>query len=178
MKKKRNDKMIKLIVSICIILLVGLLIPENIIIPVHVATYNDWNHNSFWYYPWGKSVVHKGIDIFAAEGTPIYSATDGISIYSGNYRMGGNIIMILGPKWHVHYYAHMKKSHIGSFKYVRKGQIIGEVGTSGNAKGKPAHLHYSILSPIPSIWKATLEHQGYLKIFFINPHERLTDIGI
>ena len=42
----------------------GYLIPENLSIPVKGATTADWNDHSFWYEPWGKSGVHKGIDIF------------------------------------------------------------------------------------------------------------------
>ena len=41
------------------------------IIPVKGATINDWNSESFWHYPWGKSVVHHGIDIFAKKGTSV-----------------------------------------------------------------------------------------------------------
>ncbi len=45
--------------------------------PVAGATISSYNQNSFWAYPWGKSVTHKGVDIFAKEGTAVLSSTGG-----------------------------------------------------------------------------------------------------
>ena len=50
---------------------------------------------------------------------------------------------------------------------------VGTLGDTGNAKGKQPHVHYSILSLIPLPWKATSEPQGWKKMFFLNPHEKL-----
>ena len=52
-------------------LIIGFLIPQNLKMPVKGATKSDYNSKSFWFYPWGKSVTHKGIDIFAKKGTEI-----------------------------------------------------------------------------------------------------------
>ncbi len=57
--------------AIIILLIVGLLIPEKMTIPVKGATSKDWNHNTFWYEPWGRSGVHKGIDIFGTKTRPL-----------------------------------------------------------------------------------------------------------
>ena len=138
MTKKR--KLFLLIISI---FLFGLLIPEHMCIPVTGATKNSWNKDSFWYYPWGRSGTHKGIDVFAKEGTNVITATSGIVIYKGELSMGGNVIIVLGPKWRLHYYAHLKSFHAHYFDLVSRGEKIGEVGTTGNAKSKPPHLHYS-----------------------------------
>ena len=51
-----------------IVLVVGLIIPENVENPVAKADKNSYNSKSFWFYPWGKSGTHKGVDIFAREG--------------------------------------------------------------------------------------------------------------
>ena len=48
--------------------------PTQLQIPVAGAAPQDWNHDSFWAYPWGKSVVHKGIDIFAPHGSQVVAA--------------------------------------------------------------------------------------------------------
>ena len=58
-------------IGIATLLIIGLLIPEKIMIPVQGATSKDWNHNTFWYEPWGRSGVHKGIDIFGTKNTPV-----------------------------------------------------------------------------------------------------------
>ena len=75
MKKKRRRK---ILIIFLIISLSGLLIPQNLIIPVEGADKNDWNPKTFWYYPWGKSITHKGVDIFAKEGTNVLSSVNGI----------------------------------------------------------------------------------------------------
>ena len=69
----------------------------------------------FLFYPWGKSVTHKGIDIFATKGTKIYSATKGPVIYTGRIKMGGNVVLVLSPGWQLHYYAHLNKIEISEF---------------------------------------------------------------
>ncbi len=166
MKRKRIRK---LFFAFVVISILGLLIPQNIIIPVEKATQNDWHPETFWYYPWGKSVTHKGVDIFAKEGTNVLSSTNGIVLYTGEVGRGGNVILVLGPKWRLHYYAHIKEIKIKSFRYADRGSIIATVGTSGNAVGKSPHLHYSIVTLIPYPWRIDSDRQGWKKMFYLNP---------
>lgn len=152
------------------IVLVGFLLPDNAIIPVESATNKDWNHNTFWYEPWGKSGVHKGIDIFAPIGKPVISAITGFVIFQGKLGIGGNVIAVLGSKWRVHYYAHLQEPTTAPF-FVKKGDVLGKVGTSGNAMGKTPHLHYSIISIVPIPFLYSNDPQGWKKMFFLNPQE-------
>lgn len=160
----------KLLILLALIFIAGLLPNEQHRIPVKSATSKDWDSNSFWYYPWGQSGVHKGIDIFAREGTPIIATTGGLVLYQGDYGRGGNVVFILGAKWRIHYYAHMQTTLVNTFSEVDAGEQIGVVGTTGNAKGRPAHLHYSIKSLFPIPW-----HYGFGKpmavdkMFYIDP---------
>ncbi len=153
----------------------GFLIPETARIPVSGATPADWHPQSFWYYPWGRSGTHKGIDIFAQAGTPVLAASAGWVVHAGVDSMGGNIVLVLGSKWRLHYYAHLQSIDIPSFAWVQAGDVLGAVGNSGNAQGKPAHLHYSILSLLPQIGQYDAEApQAWRKMFYINPHIFLT----
>lgn len=147
------------------------MIPQNLKIPVKGATKSDYNSKSFWYYPWGKSVTHKGVDVFAKKGTEITSSTSGLVLYSGEISMGGKFVLVLGPKWRLHYYAHLNELKTSSFSFVNKKSTIGTVGTSGNAVGKSPHLHYSILTIIPYVWRIDLDKQGWKKMFYLNPIE-------
>ena len=137
--------------------------------PVTGATQADYNKDTFWYYPWGKSITHKGVDIFAKEGTILKSATSGLVVFTGEIKVGGYVVLILGPKWRFHYYAHLKEIKTRSWTWVNRKMTIGTVGSSGNAKGKPAHLHYSIGTPIPYIWRFDTDIQGWKKMFYLNP---------
>ena len=150
-------------------MVVGFLLPQRISMPVAGASSSDYNPKSFWYYPWGKSIVHHGIDIFAKKGTSITSSTWGIVFYSGFGPIGGNTVIVLGPKWRFHYYAHLKSIDTHPLAFLKQDSQIGTVGDSGNAKGKPPHLHYSICTPIPYPWRWDKDRLGWQKMFFLNP---------
>lgn len=141
--------------------------------PVKGATKSDYNPKSFWFFPWGKSVTHKGVDIFAKKGTEINSSTSGLVLFSGEISMGGNIVLVLGPKWRLHYYAHLNELKTAPLSFVNKKSVIGTIGTSGNAAGKSPHLHYSIITIIPYVWKIDSDRQGWKKMFFLNPIDYL-----
>ena len=89
---------------------------------------------------------HEGEDIFAPAGTPVNAATAGILIRMGGTKKGGNGVSVLGAGGRVYYYAHLaafaKNLRVGSA--VPKGTLLGYVGTSGNAAGTPAHLHFGV----------------------------------
>ncbi len=157
------------IYAILFVLLVGYLLPEPIVIPVEGATSNDWNAESFWYEPWGTSGTHKGVDIFAKKDTPIVAATHMLVLYQGVLSKGGKVVLGLGPKWRLHYFAHMQSIDQKLGGFVKAGKRFGVVGDSANAKGKQPHLHYSIVSIIPLLWRIDSETQGYKKAFFLNP---------
>ena len=157
----------------CVVVVAGYVFPEHLIIPVEGATTRDWNHETFWYEPWGLSGVHKGIDVFAKRGTPVVSAIHGIVFYQGVLSRGGNVVAVLGPKWRIHYYSHLDSATVRAGTPVSPGSAIGEVGDSGNARGKPPHLHYAIITMIPYPWRWDGSTQGWKKMFFLNPSERL-----
>jgi len=159
------------------VIILGFAIPEHRSIPVKGATNKDWNHGTFWHEPWGRSGVHKGIDIFSSKGTPAMSSTAGIVLYKGEIHMGGKIVVILGPKWRLHYYAHLDSQNATIGSVVRASEVIGTVGDSGNAKGKTPHLHYSIVSLLPYIWNWDLSSQGWKKMFYLNPSKQLINLG-
>ena len=161
-----------LVLSLTVILS-GFLLPEELSIPVQDATKYDWNKNTFWNDRWGRSGVHKGIDIFSQLNKPVRASSYGIVIYKTKLVLGGNVVSVLGPKWRVHYYAHLNETRVGLGSIVRRNDIIGTIGDTGNAKGKPPHLHYSIISLVPHIWRADDAKQGWKKMFFLNPAEKL-----
>ena len=155
------------------IIFLSFMVPEELIIPVKHATKNDWNQSTFWAEPWGESGVHKGIDIFAPKGKEVVSSIYGIVISIGKANLGGNYIVILGPKCHLHYYAHLEDVNTSLGKLVSTSDVIGTIGNSGNAKGKVSQLHYEIWTPLPYIWRWDSSTQGWKKMFYINPIQKL-----
>jgi murein DD-endopeptidase MepM/ murein hydrolase activator NlpD len=164
----------KILKFLIVVIIIGYFIPNNISSPITSNNVSKIDPESFWYYPWGESGAHKGIDIFAEKGTPVLSPVSGFIIKKGYGTIAGNYIYMLGPKWRTYYFAHMDTTFVYINKYVSKGDTIGKVGDSGNAAGKPSHLHYAIETIFPYIWlyeKNTIE--GWKKIFYLNPGKYL-----
>ncbi len=99
----------------------------------------------------GNPRNHQGFDYYAPSGTPIMSVGDGVvyTIQSGHSAYGLNVTIRHNRDKGVVYsfYAHLKGVAAGMKrgKVVRKGDVIGYVGTSGNAKGftgEDQHLHF------------------------------------
>jgi peptidoglycan LD-endopeptidase LytH len=167
----------KFLLNFILLVLIGFCLPQKFCFPVERAGKKDFSQDSFWYYPWGKSGTHKGVDIFSPVGTAVRSATGGLVVYCGEINRGGNVVFILGPKWRLHYYAHLSKIKSALFNLVSSGEKIGEVGTSGNAKGKSPHLHYSINSLIPLPWQIDGSRQGWKKMLYVNPIPLLNEVA-
>ncbi len=92
-----------------------------------------------------KWMMHKGVDYAAKTGTPIYAAGDGVIDYKGRRGGYGNYIRIRHDSEYKTAYAHLHKyaSNMHKGKRVRRGDIIGYVGSTGRSTGP--HLHYEIL---------------------------------
>jgi len=166
-----------LVLLAILIFLIGFLPEEKNVMPVKGATSKDWNIKSFWYYPWGRSGVHKGIDIFAAKGTTVRAATGGIVLFSGNNGIGGKVVYMLGANWRFHYYAHLDSISVPWHRVVSAGQRVGTVGTTGNAKGKSPHLHYTIKSAFPRLWAYQHGHyNAWRRTFYLDPGKFLRGV--
>lgn len=90
--------------------------------------------------------THEGVDMFAARGTPVFSATDGIVLRSGTNALGGNIVFVMGAGGIRYYYAHLDRiaQGIAAGTPVTTDTVLGFVGTTGNAEGTPPHLHFGM----------------------------------
>ena len=92
----------------------------------------------------GFSPTHSGIDLAAPYGSPIRAAAGGTVVYAGWYSAYGNIIDIQHADGVLTRYGHMSAFATGIARGmpVTQGQIIGDIGTTGNAHG--AHVHFEV----------------------------------
>lgn len=98
-----------------------------------------------WHAPRSGGRRHEGIDIFAKRGTPVRATADGIVLRASTNRLGGKVVWTLGPGGQRHYYAHLDRfADVRSGQRIVAGTVVGYVGTTGNARGTPPHLHYGI----------------------------------
>jgi peptidoglycan LD-endopeptidase LytH len=164
----------KIFLCILGVIVLGYLIPNNISSPIALKDVTKIDPESFWYYPWGESGVHKGIDIFCEKGTPVLSPVAGFVISKRYGTIGGNYVYILGPKWRTYYFAHMDTTFVTAYSYISSGDTIGKVGNTGNAICRPTHLHYSIETVFPYFWLYSSKAiEGSKKMFYLNPMQYL-----
>lgn len=106
-----------------------------------------------WQAPRGGHRLHEGQDIFAPQGTPIYSATSGYVIKIGENGLGGQTVSVVGSGGRTYYYAHLDAYSPTLREGDRVGTktILGYVGTTGNAAGTPPHLHFGVYTPSGAI---------------------------
>jgi len=90
----------------------------------------------------GSKALHEGVDFSAAIGTSIKAAASGVVVRSEMHHEYGNLIEIDHGQQITTRYAHMSRRLAGLGSLVRRGQVIGEVGTSGRSTG--AHLHFEV----------------------------------
>jgi murein DD-endopeptidase MepM/ murein hydrolase activator NlpD len=104
---------------------------------------------------------HKGIDIHAGKGTPVVAICDGVIVEKDHTLIGGKTLWLKSAThgWKA-YYAHLDRQLVKEGQRVRKGQVIGTIGNTGNARTTPAHLHFGIsgvkgwINPLPYVKNA------------------------
>jgi len=90
----------------------------------------------------GYSRLHAGVDYAARTGTPIYAVTDGRVSYAGRHGGHGNYVKLTHNGGLATGYAHMSRIAVHSGERVKRGQVIGYVGSTGLSTGP--HLHYEV----------------------------------
>ncbi|MEO5732633.1 MAG: M23 family metallopeptidase [Rubrivivax sp.] len=140
---------------------------RNLEVPVagvpRVLLTNSWSDAR------GGGRRHSAIDIAADAGTPVIAVEDGRIVKLFASKAGGLTIYQFDPAGeYVYYYAHLQGYADGLTEgmCVRRGQVIGRVGSTGNASPDATHLHFEIvrLSPQKQWWKGDA----------VNPHPVLT----
>ncbi|MDR3237927.1 MAG: M23 family metallopeptidase [Spirochaetia bacterium] len=86
---------------------------------------------------------HAGIDIAAKKGTPVYASSDGTVNRSGFNKGGyGNLIVIDHGNEISTWYGHLDEILVKEKQKIKKGALIGKVGSTGNSTGP--HLHFEV----------------------------------
>jgi murein DD-endopeptidase MepM/ murein hydrolase activator NlpD len=115
------------------------------------------------------SRTHQALDILAARGSPVLAVEDGtIASLDPSQGGGGIVVYQFDPTGEfVYYYAHLEgfADGLAEGQTVEKGDVLGFVGTSGNAPPGTPHLHFAITKT----WAPFLHYGGTP----INPFEVL-----
>jgi murein DD-endopeptidase MepM/ murein hydrolase activator NlpD len=93
--------------------------------------------------------THRALDILAPRGTPVLAADDGKILRVRPNTLGGNTVYATDPTGRVvYYYAHLDtyRSGLAEGATVARGDVLGYVGTTGNAPKDTPHLHFQVMS--------------------------------
>ncbi|MEO0732354.1 MAG: peptidoglycan DD-metalloendopeptidase family protein [Bacteroidota bacterium] len=126
-----------------------------------VAGKTDKAIQSFWGAPRdGGKRKHEGNDIFAPRGTELLAMTDGFITRVNNGGLGGKTVWLYDRERDLnYYYAHLDEQLVSKGQRVWRGDVIGTVGKTGNARYTPPHLHFGIYAgkatdPFPFLKRA------------------------
>jgi murein DD-endopeptidase MepM/ murein hydrolase activator NlpD len=92
--------------------------------------------------------VHRALDILAPRGTPVLAADDGRVLRVRANALGGNTVYATDPAGRVvYYYAHLDayRSGLAEGQTIARGDVLGTVGTTGNAPKDTPHLHFQVM---------------------------------
>ena len=112
--------------------------------------------------------LHAGNDIFGERGAPLVAVDDG-QLRSGRDPLGGNIVNLYATDGTRYYYAHLDGFTDGTAtlldppapRMVRAGDVVGFLGSTGNAAATPPHVHFEVhpgngsaVNPFPQLQNA------------------------
>jgi len=124
--------------------------------------------------------AHHGTDFGAKRGTPILAAADGKVIFSGRMGGYGNVIKIQHKDDYVTLYAHQSRLKAKKGDFVKQGQVIGYVGSTGRSTGP--HLHFGLyknnrpIDPMRLVKFSTNGLKGKDREAFFNRKRKYTKI--
>jgi len=141
--------------------------------PVPGARISSYFTKRRWHPILHKWKAHLGVDYAARRGTPIHAAGSGRIIWAARAGTYGNLVRIRHADGYETRYAHMKsfRKGIRRGKYVKKGQVIGYVGTTGRSTGP--HLHFELrkrgiaINPLRVVQVTTKKLRGKAKREFL-----------
>ncbi len=90
----------------------------------------------------GEREFHHGIDVSTPIGRSVVAPADGVVLYAGKRGSYGNVIVIDHKFGTMTRYAHLSRFNVGPGKRVKRGDVVGYVGSTGRSNGP--HLHYEV----------------------------------
>ena len=113
------------------------------VMPINIADFTMSSGYGWRVDPiYGSSKFHEGLDFAASNGTEVYATGDGKVILAGREKGYGNCVDIEHGYNYLTRYAHLSEVLVKSGEEVKRGQLIGKVGSTGKSTGP--HLHYEV----------------------------------
>ncbi|MBW4634235.1 MAG: M23 family metallopeptidase [Iphinoe sp. HA4291-MV1] len=110
----------------------------------------------------GEVFFHSGVDLLAAKGTPVQAIGDGTVAFANEQGTYGKLVIINHSGGLQSRYAHLDSIKVSVGQQVKKGGIVGTVGTTGTPTTNQPHLHFEVRSSSSLGWAAQ-DPKGYLQ---------------
>ena len=132
--------------------------PAKLLVPVEGVSYSQITDT--FDQPRGQERHHEALDIMAPKGTPVRAVADGKVVKLFDSKAGGTTLYQFDPaEKHAYYYAHLDRYADGVKEgmQVKRGDVLGYVGVTGNSDPNAPHLHFAVvaLTPEKQWWKGT-----------------------
>lgn len=132
--------------------------PQGLLLPVQGVQFSQLTDT--FNQPRGKERHHEALDIMAPRGTPVLATADGKVVKLFNSKPGGLTVYEFDPtSTYAYYYAHLDRYADGLKEgmSVKRGDVLGYVGSTGNASAEAPHLHFAVvqLTPEKQWWTGT-----------------------
>lgn len=132
--------------------------PGKLMVPVEGIAFKQLTDT--YDQPRGSERHHEALDILAPKGTKVFATADGKVVKLFTSKPGGLTVYQFDPtEKYAYYYAHLDRYADGLQEgaTVKRGDLIGYVGTTGNASPDTPHLHFAVfeLTPEKQWWKGT-----------------------
>lgn len=113
------------------------------VLPINIADYTMSSGYGYRVDPiYGSSKFHEGLDFAASKGTNVFATGDGTVVVAGREKGYGNCVDIEHGYNYLTRYAHLSEVLVKPGEEVKRGQLIGKVGSTGKSTGP--HLHYEV----------------------------------
>jgi hypothetical protein len=118
-------------------------IPSQFPLPEKYMEKITWGYNQDRLHPITRmEATHMGIDVAAPTGTPVFATGDGVVKKAADEKGWGKLVIVEHERGYATFYAHMDELEVEDGVKVRKGEVIGSVGSTGQSTGP--HLHYEV----------------------------------
>jgi murein DD-endopeptidase MepM/ murein hydrolase activator NlpD len=112
--------------------------PMALVTPPVLSRFGEWRGEGGA----ARPARHAGIDIRAGSGTPVLAAADGVVLRTGSQVFAGRLVVVAHDTDRTTVYYHLSAVEVVPGQAVRRGDVVGRVGASGNATAP--HLHFGL----------------------------------